>query len=446
VTSMAAREHALRKGIADRALRMMEEVRAEDGTKTVLDGIEQVRERAGSGTRRRYEIELASAVAAARDPGTAYRLPASSAGSAMALPFSVQEVFDPRGTPRFIVVGNDVVPDGTAVTHWNDLPIERAVALRAAHIGATTAEARRARALATLTFRPARWLASFDEGDVTIRCRPEDRDEELSFGWERIPSRPAPAGGPQPRSIDPLLDAITRAENGKAVCGTYMQSVPGPPVVHLRVATFRVDVDTLIAGVECALGTAPARRAVVLDLRGNPGGSVTAAMQLLELLCGARVKLQVEVRATERTAELIRPFASRWAKAVTRAHEDGRDHAVFKLKSGGRDPQPAAARVVLLVDALCGGAAAVAAQKFGERGLGPIVSAARDPGLFAGLTAIAARERGEDVGDFSVTYGRFKGLKAARPTRVQLPSVSQSASDADKPLSVAAEMAWGSWP
>ena len=102
-----------------------------------------------------------------------------------ALPFLV-EVFGPYRTPTYVVtkVTDDVSADkadfgvSARLTTWNGVPFGRAVDLYAETLTGGRPDARRARALETLTQRPLQYLPPPDERWVDVGYRlPDDRPE-----------------------------------------------------------------------------------------------------------------------------------------------------------------------------------------------------------------------------------------------------------------------------
>ncbi len=117
-------------------------------------------------------------------------------GYVAALPFLV-EPFGSHLSPTYVVTKtNDDVPDasfavGARVTTWNGIPFARAVDLYAETLTGGRPDARRARALETLTQRPLEYLPPPDELWVDIGYRLDtddagDADRTIRFEWRAI--------------------------------------------------------------------------------------------------------------------------------------------------------------------------------------------------------------------------------------------------------------------
>ena len=92
-----------------------------------------------------------------RDLHTNYLLPAPFNGKIAFLPFLIEEYFE-DGEPTYLVLATDRrasrrrgFAPGVEVTHWNGIPIARAVDVNAARFAGSNAAARRARGVESLT-------------------------------------------------------------------------------------------------------------------------------------------------------------------------------------------------------------------------------------------------------------------------------------------------------
>jgi len=249
-----------------------------------------------------------------------------------ALPFLV-ESFGPYASPSFAVTKVKDVPDpaftpGVHVTTWNGVPFARAVDLYADTLTGGRPDARRARALKSLTQRPLAYLPPPDElwVDVGYR-RPDDpatdRDRTVRLEWLAI--RPGSAATADTlletrtrRAIDTigettrrarkllfatdlweaeLADDRARATDAGWVPTDFSDALAARRVTtshgtfgYLRLWTFDVQhTGRFVDEVTRVLRALP-RRGLVIDLRSNPGGVIDTAERVLGLLVGARVE------------------------------------------------------------------------------------------------------------------------------------------------------------
>jgi hypothetical protein len=404
-----------------RARGLLRNVQALTPTNAAVEQLADLHRRAEELSERRFGIELAAAVAAAGDPGTVYHLPLSAREKPMALPLVIREVYDPEHGTRFLVAGGaEHLPAGAEVLRWNGVPLARAVELRAARIGAPTPEARRARALASLTHRPAALLARFDEGPVRLDWRDPEGAYETVFEWRPAPEPPAGDISEPWWSLDPLVEALAWAR-GPVTPVRVDDGHEGP--LHLRVHSFRVTPQDL-RGVTVDLPAAAAdRRPLILDVRGNAGGSLRTADGLLAALGSEAPPPAVQVRATRTAEDLVRAPAPEWLAEIRAARKRGESHtAPLTMARSGPALPPVAGTVVLVVDALTSGAAAYLAARFARERRGPVLSTAGDPGLGGGLTTTVGEDDPSYPGHFSVTFARFAGHEDAPvPIEVRRP-------------------------
>ena len=167
--------------IAEQAMVLLRECYVHLPLKRALHGVDpefelqQLRGRVRSGL---PEPEFHDAMTAIfnslRDLHTTYVLPRPYRRRIAFLPWRIEEYF--RGGERAFVVSkvyepleHDLQP-GTIVTHWNGVPIERAVRLLAAKRAGSNEWAEWARGVDALTFR---WMGKSgrpDEDEVTLSC------------------------------------------------------------------------------------------------------------------------------------------------------------------------------------------------------------------------------------------------------------------------------------
>ena len=359
--------------------------------------------------------ELSAIFASLRDLHTSYTLPEPYRSRIAFLPFLLEECDDGDGPifPVTKVHGTFADPEFAAdparpvlVTHWNGVPIDRAVMLHAERTGGSNRAARRARGVERLTFR---WLGRFvrpDEDWVVVSYTVGGEQRHLRFPW-LVTGRPEPAA--RPRGGSPSL---VRGEDEE---GQWIRSVkqhlfarpdtwdrtPLPGLVayreiaregdprrfgHLRIFSFGVpagQVPRFVRQVRRLVAEAPPD-GLVVDLRGNPGGDLVAAEELLQLLSPAPIEpLGMDFLNTPQAGALaervygLRGAAGRFDDVL---REAGATAAQF-LPSPPLQPRAAynalgqayQGPVVLLVDALSYSAADVFAASFQDHDLGPVV-------------------------------------------------------------------------
>lgn len=278
-----------------------------------------------------FHAELTAIFNSLRDLHTGYRLPEPFNSKVAWLPFLIEEVYD-GGRSRFVLTKwvTDTWPDdgmkGATVTHWNGMPIDKAVARNAERQAGGNPDARRARGINSLTIRPlARGLPP-DEDWVTIRWLDSSgTSREHTQKWlvfER-------GGGIGPQDllaeaaalgVDDLTDDVQEARkvlfapeiaeaeqravsqqlddamlDATADLASFMPGVfrakrvaasasDGPEYGYIRIFTFNVsDADGFVDEFVRLSEMLP-RNGLIIDVRGNGGGLIYAAEQLLDVL------------------------------------------------------------------------------------------------------------------------------------------------------------------
>lgn len=300
------------------------------------------------------QAELCAIVTALADPHTHYRQPTQKReGRVAALPFMVEQ-YGPPSRRKHVVshvwkplldgeaVESGDFQEGVEILEWNGYPIETALERHAAHAHGGRPDARRARALDTLTLR------SLEEGDpeesrVLVRFRNNETgsEGEKRFDWSVIDTRAAGdllAVPDRFRAVNPTAEAVRRAkkqlfarasratDHGRTSAGEDARApsassevfvserfrgvlrarrVPhhGDRFGYLRIYSFSPEMSVgsialtddaeawardFVDEVIRIIGELP-QRGLVLDLRGNPGGIIQAAERLLQLFTPNKV-------------------------------------------------------------------------------------------------------------------------------------------------------------
>jgi len=248
-------------------------------------------------------------------------------GYVAALPFLV-EPYGTHRAPTYVVTktsddiaGVDGFGCGVVVTTWNGVPFARAVDIYADTLTGGRPDARRARAVQTLTQRPLQYLPPPDELWVDIGYRhpddqPADADRTIRFEWRAIEPGSAITANNQieartRRAINVTAETARRARKLLFATDLWEHDQTRDPLAarasgwfptnfsdaisarklttsngtfgYLRLWTFDVDhTGGFIDEVAALLRRMP-RKGLIIDLRSNPGGVIDTAEQLFQL-------------------------------------------------------------------------------------------------------------------------------------------------------------------
>ncbi len=385
-----------------------------------------------------FHREMTEIFNSVRDLHTNYLLPAPFAAHTAFLPFQVESFFD-AGVRRYLVTrliagfSHATFAPGVEVTRWNGMSIERAVRSNADRQAGSNVDARFARGLDALTIRPLIRSLPPDEDWVVIGYRTDDgRDLEIKLEW-MVFSPDSDADDEalgQARSaeigLDLLTNAVGRAKKAMfapkvaaaqerlAAAGsearmfrsrsgdltTSMPNVfranpvttPHGDIGYIRIFTFSTADPAGFVDEFVRLTDQLPRNGLIIDVRGNGGGNITAGERLLQVLTPRTIEPEpVQFVNTPLTLELVRRNGSqsqvdlsRWLESIAQATETG---ATYSRGFPITDPEDANDRgqsyfgpVVLITDALCYSTTDIFAAGFQDHEIGPILGTSGNTG------------------------------------------------------------------
>ncbi len=381
-----------------------------------------------------FHAELTRIFHSLRDLHTTYRLPYPFRDVVAWLPFLVEEYWDPESSQRRYIVSK-VVGDGEVkrlqgaeVLHWNGTPIETAIAINADRQAGSNPDARHARGLNSLTLRPLDRGLPPDEDWVTVRYRDADgnigevRQEWLVF----IPRSTLEGQGPDGAEaqaaasfgLDDHTDYIqearkvlysppqvleheragapgVRISNAQGALPTSMPSVFRAREVdtelgrmgHVRIFTFSVpDAGEFIEELGRLVEQLP-ETGLILDVRGNGGGLITAAEGALQLFTSRRIEPQhaqfintplnlalCEMNPDDQAGSVR---LGRWVESIREAVQTGAAYSLGFPITSPADLDSISRRyfgpVALITDALCYSATDIFASGFQDHEIGPVI-------------------------------------------------------------------------
>ncbi len=402
----------VRARLVDVAIALLDEVYVHLPQKRARYGVDPVQQlrllrdrvtqlRAGA-----FRDELSTIFTSLHDRHTGYVAPEPWMGRAAALPFLVERYVD-DGRPRYVVSKvvewGPIEPSfdsGVEVTHWNGVPIDRAVERNALRQRGANPPARTARGVQALTVRSLAHSLPPDEHWVNVGYRTNrGARREARFAWRVMEVEAAPdaddanpmlgndPGGVAVQQVRKELFAAPRLgapwipTSLPKVFAARRHRAAGGDVGHVRIWSF-AERDDVAATNEFArlLGLLP-RRGVIIDIRGNPGGYIPSAERLLQTLTAGRVEpARFSLATTRTTLAMCRADdvgLGRWATSIRGAVGTG------DVYSQGFPITPEAVAndlgrcydgpAVLVTDALTYSAADIFAAGFQDHGIGTVV-------------------------------------------------------------------------
>ncbi|MGN6302440.1 MAG: S41 family peptidase [Angustibacter sp.] len=329
-----------------------------------------------------FHLAVSGVVTRLRDAHTRYIGPVALRGHVAALPFLVEQ-YGPYDDPQFVVTKTspDVVGDGSfqpgvRLEWWNGIPFARAVELHADRETGGRPDARRARALESLTFRALDYGPPPDEQWVIIGYRSKrGTAKELRLPWRLLePGRADTSAQPGSRAqlkqaTNPAAEAVRRAKKllfaphlwaaesappAAAVpaqrAGTDTRRAVGTDLPtsfqdnlaaraltrdlgYLRIWSFDVGDDNAFLDEVTRLLRLLPQKGLVVDLRANPGGLVWAAERMLQLFTDHRIApTRFQLVASPLTREMAASPFNRmelepWAESLDDAVSTGEQYA-----------------------------------------------------------------------------------------------------------------------
>lgn len=226
----------------------------------------------------------------------------------------------------------------------------------------------------------AQLYAAGDNNNSADEGEPEDTSD-ISTSANDIPG--------QPKLSDALESKLPRVIRAATL------NTPSGDFAYLRLFSFMVnDHQSFLAEVIRLLQQLP-QNGLVLDLRGNPGGLITAAETLLQLFTPHSIEPE---KAQFKSGPLLRELCRRnapspmipminlepWVDSLSRAHASGAlystGHTITTTHDANAIGQIYTAPVVLITDAYCYSAADMFAAGFQDHNIGQILGASNNTG------------------------------------------------------------------
>lgn len=382
-----------------------------------------------------FHQRLLEIFASLRDVHTSYFLPTPFIDQIAFLPFLVEQHFESDGkrgrVEKFLIsrVLSQVLETRSAATstvasfqpgvealYWNGVPIRRAVEINGENQAGSNPEARFARGLDNLTVRPLDTSLPPDEKwvDITYKTAEGETPLTLTLEWLVYNAGDQPKA---PKSTQKRRAAIdvkkTKINEFKkkffarprpiAIAKAFQENfyaevrkVGDHQLGYLRLFSFDVTDDTetidgFIKEIRRVItGADFPQQGLIVDVRGNPGGTIRAGERLLQLFTPGRIRpelfefinspLNLEIcRSAPKRMDLLR-----WADSIAESVKTGATYSMgFPLQPEewcNQIGQVYYGPVILITDALSYSTTDIFAAGFQDNGVGEILGTSDNTG------------------------------------------------------------------
>ncbi|MEX0290256.1 MAG: S41 family peptidase [Flavobacteriaceae bacterium] len=371
-----------------------------------------------------------------RDLHTMYQLPIPYKDKVAFLPFFVEQYHDDEG-PKFIIskiLGDPKAPfeEGVQITHWNGVSIERAILNNAKKHAGSNEEARFARGLDSLTFRPLAVMLPPEEDWVSVRYLDnKGRAQNRKFKWfvgsihssiwhvlenEQAISKLSTSGGydfttelvhktklhffaPEvaKKAFSASDEKMKNAEalNKDEFSAHFKTMKPARGVGYIRIYSFNTARPMEFALHFKKLLESFKTDKIIVDIRNNGGGHLWASEFVLQTLKKKLITPQnaqfVNSEVTETICRIHSPSSTmkgldlkNWYSTLSNIRHTGTAFSIgypitpvkeLKTLKGKQDY-----KVVLITDALCYSASDTFAAGFQDENMGKIIGVHKNTG------------------------------------------------------------------
>jgi Peptidase family S41 len=432
-----------RQRIVDQALVLIEQFYVHLPLKRAMHAVDPIqrlkllRYRLHALPERRFHDEMISIFTELRDLHTNYLLPVPFAFMTASLPLLIGEFVEDdvrKYLVTSVIAGSIDDPHferGVVITHWNGVPMDRAVELNADRQAGSNPDARHARGLNTMTSRFMGISAAPEEDWVDLTYVDTDGQErETRVEW--LVSEPdlSPTAVDPDSAVDDLsralgidlqTESIRRARKmlfapeaidlEQQVTATFEdrgglepgEAVPDPAMAdvstfpdklqfrtvntshgefgYIRIRSFLVDdVDGFVAEVARIVRLLP-QIGLIVDVRGNGGGTIMAGERLLQFFTPKKIEPErLHFINTPLTLELSGiPGLDVWRESIAQAVETGSPFSdgfpIFpdEPENCNRLGQQYHGPVVLIINGLCYSTTDIFAAGWQDHEIGPIL-------------------------------------------------------------------------
>ncbi|NJB98203.1 hypothetical protein CA233_15525 [Sphingomonas sp. ABOLD] len=342
--------------LIDRALRAFDQicVHLPDRRAQGIDPLARLRALAANPPAPRTHLyrALMGVFAAFGDRHTRLVLPPAESQRFAALPFTVAACWDQGGMTLLVTGSADPrLRRGDRLHAWNGQPIVAALdAHGTGQLGANS-EARRAKAIQTLTIRPLGLLPPPEEQAVAIEVETASGARSMTVEWQVASAEELARACAAWIPPEPDFEAVTGDLRHRRI------ATPGGDIGWIRIASLQAPADPFLPMLAEVLDRQP-RTGVVIDLRGCEEGFVQTGERMLGLFTDRPITpLGFALRSTDWMRDLANHCAALapWREPIEAARRAGTSHTATRPLTPsptiGPHVRPYPGPVIVLVDA-----------------------------------------------------------------------------------------------
>ncbi len=356
-----------------------------------------------------FQREIIGIFTQLRDLHTVYMPPMPYQSINFILPFIIEECYE--NNQRFYIVSHvnedfehEALKKGAIITHWNGVPIERAIELNGMRTYASNENTRRIYGLNSMTLRSgSKYLVPDEEWLYISYLTANQEHYEHRFQWQtwNLPETKAQASDravPNLKAYGSLgvdfeaaklqkikkgLFASTPKQDNQTFYETDFQwsicSTTHGEFGYIRIHSFMIyDRQKFIQDLIRVLEQLP-RDGLIVDVRGNSGGYIEAAEMILQLFTAN--KIQPELFQFINTPTTLKIAPEPWKSSIERSIDTGavyssghpiggHSYYIDEINQHGRKYLGPA---ILITDALSYSTTDIFAAGFQDNNIGPIL-------------------------------------------------------------------------
>ncbi|SDD61718.1 Cytosine/adenosine deaminase [Pricia antarctica] len=379
-----------------------------------------------------FHNELLDIFSSLRDLHTKYILPRPFRNRFAFLPFLIEEYYPTQEDtePKYIITtyfenilaNKTAYKKGVEVLYWNNIPIKKAIALNSKNQSGSNNEAQMARGLDTLTIRSLGTTRPPDSHRVRLDCYDPSTGKPLEMDFEWLVSHHPPHfeldkqdtnatrmsygfdydtlsvnglkatlyGGVSRKGKPPKKSLWIRPTHYPDLMkGTVKNTDSEQAFAYIRIYSFAAsNAENFVADFREILQQLQKEHlsGLILDIRGNGGGLITASELLLAHLTGNQIALQrAQFINSALTLRLCEKYTkgnavidlSDWTRSIDLSRVTGdrysRSYPITRIENIHNLQSIFAKPKVLITDALCYSASDMFAAGFQDHALGKII-------------------------------------------------------------------------